>query len=582
MRLSRLFAPTLKDAPKEAELPSHQLLLRAGYIRQLAAGIYDFLPLGRRTLRRVEAIVREEMDRAGAQEVLLPGVQPAELWQESGRWSAYGPELLRFKDRKGAEFALGPTHEEVITALVRHELRSYRQLPVNLYQVQTKFRDEIRPRAGLLRGREFIMKDAYSFDVDADGAERSYESMRAAYEAIFTRCGLDFRRVEADTGAIGGSLSHEFHVLVDTGEDAIVACSECTYAANVEMASIRAPDGAGGGASTDVAAPRAVDTPGTHSVEAVADLLGVAASSVLKTLVFQTDQGPVAAVLPGDREAHPTKVKLAVGAQRCELAGAAVVKEVTGAPVGFAGPIGIDCPVLVDHHVILGRGYVAGANEADTHLRDVVVGRDVDGDEQVDLTVAVDGDGCGVCGGSLRTFRGIEVGHIFYLGTKYSESMHATVLDDTGTERLMEMGCYGIGVSRIMAAAVEQHHDGDGIIWPIGLAPYPAVVLALGNDAEVLAAAASLCDDLASHGVEVLFDDRKERPGVKFKEADLMGLPYQVVIGRRGLANGVVELKNRATGERSEVPLDAISAELRGRIAEALAASARIPAEGRP
>ncbi len=554
MRMSRLFVPTLKEAPREAEIPSHQLLLRGGYIRKVAAGIYDFLPLGWRTVKKVANIVREEMDRAGAQEVLLPAVQPAELWMESGRWEQYGPELLRFQDRKDGWFALGPTHEEVITALVRHEVRSYRDLPLNLYQIQTKFRDEIRPRAGLLRGREFLMKDAYSFDADAEGARRSYDSMVEAYRRIFTRCGLEFRQVEADTGAIGGSMSHEFHVLADTGEDAIVSCPECSYTANVEKAEVRPVkvDVAEG----EIPTIEEVPTPGRHTVEDIAEFLDVPKERVLKTLIFDTDKGPVAAVVPGHRDANPIKVKTAAGAAFCDLASDEVVTKATNAPVGFAGPVGLQVPILVDVHITEGASYVTGANKGETHVINVVPGRDFAVGSACDLTSAEAGDPCARCGGSFGFYRGIEVGHVFFLGTKYSEPLKATFSDQDGQERPMVMGCYGIGVTRIVAAAVEQCNDEAGIAWPVSIAPYEVTVVSLARDDEGKQAADSFVSDLEAAGVEVLYDDRAERPGVKFKDADLIGVPLHVVVGPRGLAKGVVELKERATGERVELALE--------------------------
>jgi prolyl-tRNA synthetase len=558
--MSMLFSPTLKEAPKEAEVPSHRLLIRGGYIRKLAAGIYSFLPLGNKTLRKIENIVREEMERSGASEVLMPVVQPAELWQESGRWDLYGPELLRVKDRKGGDFVLGPTHEEVITAMVRHEIRSYRDLPRNLFQIQTKYRDEIRPRAGLLRGREFIMKDAYSFDTSEETAHVSYMAMYDAYNRIFERCGLEFRAVEADSGAIGGDLSQEFHVLADTGEDSIVSCPACSYTANVEKAEIRVENTSGD--ATAVAPPVDVATPGKHSVEEVASFLEVQPSDLLKTLVFNSDQGPLVVVVPGDREANPIKVKNAAGVEWVDMASDEVVKKVTGAPVGFAGPVGLDARVLVDVHIQEGRGHVTGANKGDMHSINVVPGRDFEVRERADLTLAGEGDPCGKCGQAFGFYRGIEVGHIFYLGTKYSIPMGATYLDPDGKEKPMEMGCYGIGVTRTMAAAVEQNHDEYGIIWPVSIAPYELVVLALGNDDELMEKADAYVQELQAQGIEVLFDDRKERPGIKFKDADLTGVPFQLVIGKRGLENGELELKDRKSGEKSALPMDSAVATL--------------------
>ncbi len=554
MRMSSLFVPTLKEAPKEAEVPSHQLLIRGGFIRKVAAGVYSFLPLGVRSLRKIEAIVREEMTRAGAREMLLPGVQPAELWKESGRWEQYGPELLRFQDRKGADFCLGPTHEEVVTALVRHEIRSYRDLPLNLFQIQTKFRDEMRPRAGLMRGREFIMKDAYSFDISEAAAHVAYKAMYDAYSRIFRRCGLRFRAVEADTGSIGGTMSHEFHVLADTGEDSIVSCPDCGYTANVEKAEIQAIEWAD--QSSSVEAMASVPTPGKHSVEEVSAFLEVEAADLLKTLIFDADEGPVAVVVPGDREVNPIKVKALLNVEAIELATDDVVRRSTGAPVGFAGPVGLEIPVLVDHHIRNDRAYITGANAGDTHLVNVVPGRDFPVSDRSDLTMGLGGDPCGRCGGEFGFYRGIEVGHVFYLGTKYSEAMNAKFLDTDGKGQSIEMGCYGIGITRTMAASVEQNHDDYGMIWPLNIAPFEVVILDLGKEDEVHQHALSISEQLEAAGVEVLFDDRKERPGVKFKDADLIGIPFQVIVGKRGLDEGVVEFKDRSEGEKKNLPLD--------------------------
>ncbi len=553
MKLSRLFAPTLREAPREAEVVSHQLLLRAGYIRKLAAGIYDFLPLGVRTMRRIERIVREEMDAAGAQEVQLPTVQPAEIWKESGRWDYYGPELLRMKDRKGGDFCLGPTHEEVITDLVRGDVRSYRELPLNLYQIQTKFRDEVRPRAGLMRGREFVMKDAYSFDVDEEAALRSYDEMYAAYERIFQRCGLRFRPVEADTGNIGGNRSHEFQVLADSGEDSIVSCSACGYTANIEKAELQVEDVDASGQS---GALTKVSTPGVRSVEEVAAFLSVPTSQIVKTLLFVADDAPVALLIRGDLDANEIKLKAHLKATTLHMAGDATVTELTGAPVGFAGPVGLKARVVADHSV---RGVVdgvIGANEGDAHYTGFDVTRDVEGVEFADFRTAQGGDACGRCGGTFEFFRGIEVGQVFYLGTKYSVPLGATFLDAEGQETPMVMGCYGIGVTRIMSAAIEQNHDDDGIVWPVAIAPFDVLVLPLQlNDEGVVAAADALYAGLRDAGLDVLVDDRDMRPGAKFKDADLIGVPYRVTIGSRGLKEGKVELKHRRDAEAQLVPL---------------------------
>jgi prolyl-tRNA synthetase len=554
MDYSRLLIPTLKEEPAEAEVVSHKLMLRAGMIRKLAAGIYSYLPVGVRVLRKVETIIREEMNRAGAQEVLLPAVQPAELWRESGRWELYGKELLRFKDRHERDCCIGPTHEEVITDLVRREIRSYRQLPMNLYQIQTKFRDEIRPRFGLMRGREFTMKDAYSFDADDAGADESYRKMVEAYVRIFQRCGLEFVPVEADSGAIGGSFSHEFMVLAESGEDAVAACRACGYGANVEKAEVRPPEP---GAAPEVGPLERVETPERRTVEEVSAFLGVAASAVAKTLVFETDAGTVAVCVRGDHDANPAKVKNLLGANTAELAGEAAVTRLTGAPVGFAGPVGLAAvPVYVDHALRGAGGLVVGANQAGAHYRNALPGRDFAVAGWADLRTLRSGDPCPRCGEPIAVKRGIEVGHVFKLGTKYSESLRATYLDAQGGERPLVMGCYGIGVGRTAAAAIEQNHDGDGIIWPVPLAPWEVVVLPLQiKDDATRGVTDGLVRDLEDRGVEVLVDDRDERPGVKFKDADLLGIPLRLTVGTKGLAQGVVEVRERKTRAEHRVPL---------------------------
>jgi len=565
--MSRFHAPTLRDAPNDAELPSHRLLTRAGFIRQLTAGIYDLMPLGQRVVRRITRIIREELDRAGAIEIAMPFVQPAELWQESGRWQKYGPELQRLTDRKGNEYCLGPTHEEIVVDLVRRDVRSYRQLPLNLYQIQPKFRDEVRPRGGLMRGREFLMKDAYSFDVDESSALVSYKAMYDAYHRIFERCGFDFRAVEADTGNIGGSTSHEFQVLAGTGEDAIVSCDTCSYTANVEKAAIGDRGEAADDGGAPQGAPERVDTPDKRTVAEVAEFLGTDAAHLLKTLIVVVDGEPMAAVVRGDHELNLMKVRDALGAEEAELADDATVERVTGAPVGFAGPVGLAIPVVVDRAVRGMAGAVCGANEAHAHLRGVAVGRDFEPARVEDLRMAQGGDPCPRCEGHLRAFRGIEVGHVFYLGTKYTEPMGCTFLDQNGKAQPMVMGCYGIGVTRIMAAAVEQSHDERGIIWPVPLAPFEAAVLPLGKAGdEVYAEAERIYEALTAAGVDALLDDRNERPGVKFADAELMGFPWQVVLGRRGLKEGVAELKSRATGEAEKIPLTELVSTLAARI----------------
>lgn len=554
MRLSSFYAPTLKEDPADAEVVSHKLLLRAGMIRKLTAGVYTYLPLGLRALNNVANVVRQEMNRAGALEVLMPAVQPGDLWKESGRWNVYGKELLRFVDRHDRECCLGPTHEEVVTDLVRHEIRSYRQLPLNLYQIQTKFRDEIRPRFGLMRGREFIMKDAYSFDKDEAGADTSYFAMYDAYARIFSRLGLKFRAVEADSGPIGGSFSHEFMVLADTGEDTIVACSACEYGANLEKA--EAVCHVAEEASFCPPA-EAVSTPGAHTVEQVTAFLGVAADRIIKTLLYVADGKVVAALVRGDRELNEIKLKNVLGATEMELASPEVVTKVTGAPVGFAGPVGLGVDVVYADKELFGRSdWIAGANAADAHLRHVDLARDAKVDCYLDLRQVAAGDMCPKCGQPLLFTKGIEVGHVFKLGTKYSTTMGAMFLDEEGKERPIIMGCYGIGVSRVVAACLEQNHDEHGIVFPPPMAPFEVALLNLSpKDETAVAKARELHDLLSGMGVEVLLDDRDERPGVKFKDADLMGFPMQLVLGGKGLGRGVVETKDRRTGEKGELPI---------------------------
>ncbi len=552
MRFSELLIPTLKETPAEAEVVSHQLLLRAGFIRKLTSGVYSYLPLALRCLRKFEAIVREEMARAGAQELLLPMVQPADLWKESGRWKKYGPELLRFTDRHERASCLGPTHEEVITDLVRMNIHSYRDLPKNLYQIQTKFRDEIRPRFGLMRGREFIMKDGYSFDADEAGAERTYRRMYDAYMRIFARCGLAFRAVEADTGTIGGSFSHEFMVLADTGEDTIVVCNGCDYAANLEKATCRPAPPVGAG--EEPAALEKVATPGKRSVAEVTGFLGIPPKRLVKTLVYLADGEPVAVLVRGDHEVQPVKLQNLLGATEVVLADDATVQEATGVPVGFLGPVGCRLRLVADLEVGRMANAVAGANEPDAHLVNVNPGRDFAAERYADLRMVTPEDRCPRCGAGMQLSRGIEVGHIFKLGTAYSEAMHATFLDAEGKQRHFVMGCYGIGVSRTIAAAIEQNHDGDGIVWPAPIAPFSVTVLDLSTRKEdVREAVAGIVQDLAAAGFDVLVDDRDERPGIKFKDADLIGIPVRVTVGRRYVIEGRVEVRRRRDGETVEV-----------------------------
>lgn len=569
MWFSRMLIPTLKENPAEAEAVSHRLLLRAGMIRKLASGIYNYLPMGLRVLRKVERIVREEMDRAGAQEVLLPAVQPAELWQESGRWQVYGKELLRFQDRHGRDSCFGPTHEEVITDLVRREVHSYRQLPLNLYQIQVKFRDEIRPRFGLIRGREFIMKDGYSFDVDEAGAEACYARMYAAYDRIFQRCGLNFKVVEADTGPIGGSFSHEFMVLADTGEDLLASCTACDWAANLEKAEVLL--NVNDPAPATAAVAELVATPNVRTVEEVAVFLGVTPQEIVKTLIYETDAGPVAILIRGDHEVNEVKVRNLLGATELTLAGAARVQELTGAAVGFAGPVGLDLPVYADQAVARLNSMVTGANRDDFHLTRVNPARDLNIRQVADLRMVTDKDPCPRCRGVLEILRGIEVGHIFKLGLKYSRALKATYLDAEGREQYMFMGCYGIGVSRIVAAAIEQGHDEHGIILPMALAPFQVGLIPISiNDEETREWVLRLHSEMEAAGIEVLLDDRDERPGVKFKDCDLLGLPLRVVLGPKTLAAQAAEVRQRRSQETALVPLSELTPYLQARIAQEL------------
>ncbi|MCG6975756.1 MAG: proline--tRNA ligase [Acidiferrobacterales bacterium] len=564
MRTSRFLLSTVKETPADAEIISHRLMLRAGMIRKVAAGVYDWLPLGLRVLRKVEGIVREEMDEAGAQELLMPAVQPAELWQESGRWELYGPELLRLKDRHAREFCFGPTHEEVITDLVRREVRSYRQLPANFYQIQMKFRDEIRPRFGVMRAREFLMKDAYSFHVDGQSLQETYDQMYRTYSRIFERAGLEYRPVEADTGSIGGNASHEFHVLADSGEDSIAICNECNYAANVELAPALPPVGkreVPGSAIEEVA------TPGKHSIEEVSQFLKVDPAQTVKTLLVKGVGGAIALVLRGDHELNEIKAeKLPQVAKPLVFVTPEEVKLEAGCEPGSIGPVGLSIPVIADESAARLSDFVCGANEDGKHLLHVNWGRDAGEPEVADLRNVVAGDPCPrsepdqACGGNLTLKRGIEVGHIFQLGTKYSEAMQATVLDENGKSVVMPMGCYGIGVSRVVAAAIEQHHDDDGIIWPDTIAPFHIALVPIGyNKSERLAQAVDqLYDALKAAGFDVLLDDRNERPGVMFADMDLVGIPHRLVLGERGLDKGIVEYKQRGTGEAEELKLDEV------------------------
>jgi len=562
MLFSKALIPTLRQTPADAEVVSHQLMLRAGMIRKVASGVYSYLPLAQRAFQNLKTIIREEMNRIGGQEVTLPGVQPSELWEESGRWNLYGKELLRFKDRHERDFCLGPTHEEVITDLVRRETRSYRQLPLILYQLQTKFRDEIRPRFGVMRAREFVMKDAYSFDRDEGGAEESYRIMYQAYSRIFERCGLEFKAVEADTGPIGGSFSHEFMVLADSGEDTIVYCENCGYAANLEKAEIKPPEEIPLHKSFE--ALETVHTPGKKTVDEVTRFLGVPPEKLIKTIIFETNTVPVAALVRGDHEINEVKLRNLLNCDILSLADDAVVETVTNAPRGFAGPVKINVSVYADNSLKTAVNMVAGGNAKDVHYRNVNFPRDFTVDQFVDLRLATVDDPCGRCGKPLKLRKGIEVGHIFKLGTKYSEALKATYLDQQGKETPIVMGCYGIGVGRTVAAAIEQNHDQDGIIFPLSLAPFQVIILPVNiNERNLRETAFQLYDELRREGIEVLLDDRDERPGIKFKDADLIGIPIRITIGPRSLEEGKVEMRQRKTGKVELVAVEKAVATIR-------------------
>ncbi|HHM04643.1 MAG TPA: proline--tRNA ligase [Gammaproteobacteria bacterium] len=567
MRTSQLLLATLKETPSDAEVISHQLMLRAGMIRKLATGLYSWLPLGLRVLRKVEAIVREEMNRAGAQEVLMPVVQPAELWEESGRWDQFGPELLRFCDRHGRDFCLGPTHEEVITDLVRGEIRSYRQLPANFYQIQTKFRDEIRPRFGVMRAREFIMKDAYSFHLDKTCLQATYDTMYETYSRIFKRMGLGFRAVRADTGSIGGDCSHEFHVLADSGEDAIAFATGSDYAANVELAAALPPPGPRPAPSAGM---QTVATPGRHSIGEVSAFLGVPAQRCIKTLLVQGAEEPVVAlVLRGDHELNELKAeKLKAVAAPLTFASAEQVQEVAGCAPGSLGPVKLTIPVIADHSAAALADFVCGANRNGEHCTGVNWGRDLPEPETADLRKVVEGDPSPDGHGVLAIKRGIEVGHIFQLGTKYSEALHATCLDESGRQQVMTMGCYGIGVSRTVAAAIEQNHDEQGIIWPNAIAPFQVCLIPIGlhKSRRLRNAAEGLYRELLDAGIEVLLDDRKERAGVMFADMDLIGIPHRLVLGERGLDKGEVEYKARRDSDSRLIPLAGLAEFLKSQL----------------
>jgi prolyl-tRNA synthetase len=571
VRYHRALLPTLKEAPADASSKSHVLLTRAGYVRRVGAGIYSFLPLGVRVLRKIERIIREEMDRAGAQEVLLPALLPAEYFRETGRWDLFGDTLLRLKDRKGGDYHLGPTHEEIITDLARREVKSYRDLPKNLYQIQTKFRDEPRPRGGLLRGREFSMKDAYSFDVDEKAALASYEAMRDAYTRIFDRVGFRYRMVKADSGAMGGSGSAEFQILVQSGEDVIAACENCSYAANLEVATTP-PLPAVGPEPGSVGAPEPVHTPGQRTIEEVSRFLAAEPTRFLKSLLYVVGKDVVMAVVRGDHEVSEIKLARALGASEVFMAGPADVEKATGAPVGFAGPVGFNGKVVIDTDATNVRDAVTGANRADYHLKHVLFERDFQA-QVASLRDVGAGDACPSCGSALGLYRGIEAGHIFLLGTHYSSKMNAGYLDEKGETHPIVMGCYGIGVSRLVAAAVEQHHDDDGIIWPLAISPYHVHVVQVGVEAEVVAAVGRLERELEARGLEVLIDDRNERPGVKFKDSDLIGIPLRITVGAKALKQGGIEFKPRSERDPKKaelIPLESAAERVAARVAAEL------------
>ncbi len=560
MRWSQTLVTTLREAPQDAEIASHKLMMRAGLIMKLGGGLYTFLPLGLRALRKVEKIVREEMDHAGAVEVLMPALQPREIWEQSGRYSVLRDAMFKIRDRQDREMVLGPTHEEVITDLAARQINSYRQLPKTFYQIQTKFRDEIRPRFGLMRAKEFSMKDAYSFDVSWEAADQSYQAMYDAYVRIFKRCGLKTKVVEADTGAMGGNFSHEFMVLADSGEDGLVECQSCTYAANLERAERALPQTA---PETTERLPRSVATPDKRTIEEVSAFLKVECSDLVKTLVYLANGEPIAVLVPGNRELNEHKLARALGGVSLQMADDDTIRRVTGSPVGFAGPVGLTIPVYADAELKTSRVCATGANAPDTHLMDVVLQRDACISEYYDLVIAHEGDLCPRCRAPMREKRGIEVGHVFKLGTKYSKAFNASYLDADGNRQISVMGCYGIGVTRTLQAIIEQSHDENGIIWPLSVAPFQVnLVVPNVQHAPSLQAAESLQTELESQGIEVLFDDRDERPGVKFKDSDLLGIPIRAVVSERSLADGCVEVKLRTEAGKSMIPVASVSSRL--------------------
>ncbi len=558
MRMSNLLVPTLREVPAEAEITSHKLMLRAAYIRKLAAGIYSYLPLGLRTLKKVEQIIREEMDNAGAQELLMPALLPAEVYQASGRWEVFGPSMFKLRDRGQRDFCLGPTHEEPFTQTVIDEVRSYKEYPMTLYQIQTKYRDEGRPRFGLMRGREFIMKDAYSFDLTAEGLDESYQKMYKAYCRIFERLGLDFTIVDADSGAMGGSGSQEFMVKSPVGEDGIAYCDACGYAANYEKAQCIPEDKPF--AEGELALEK-VETPNVHTIEELVEFMGTEPYAFAKTIIYKADDKYIAAMVRGDREINEVKLKNLVGCtDDLELAPPAIVRELTNAQVGFAGPIGLEIPVYADLEVVRMRNFIVGANETDYHYKNVNVERDFTPDTVADIRVITDGDKCPKCGQPIKTAQGIEVGHIFKLGTKYSKALGLEALDESGKPKTVIMGCYGIGVTRCMAAAIEQGNDENGIVLPVSIAPFEISVVPVNTkEAAQLSLAEEIYAELKKQGMDVLLDDRAERAGVKFKDADLIGIPLRIVVGKK-CGEGIVEYKLRTSEAEEMTVADAIEA----------------------
>lgn len=560
MRMSKMYMPTLREVPSEAEIPSHKLLVKAGMIRKLVSGVYSYLPLGYRVIRKIEKIVREEMDRAGSQELLMSAIQPAELWQASGRWDNFGPEMFKLKDRNDRKFCLGPTHEEYFTNLIKDEIKSYKQLPLNLYQIQTKYRDEKRPRFGLIRGREFIMKDAYSFDKDEEGLKEAYLNMWTAYEKVFDRLKLRYKVVEGDSGAMGGSDSHEFMAMSEVGESLVAYCDSCDYAATDEKAKVvyelEVKD-------EDELQMEKIHTPNVGTIEELAEFLGICANNFVKSLIYKYEDEIIVVMIPGDRELNIIKLcnSLGIAEHELELADAETVEEITGAKVGFAGPIGLKKKVrlILDSRVTKMKNFVVGANETDYHIKNVNYGRDFTGEVVEDLLVIKQGDRCPNCGAILKLDRGIEVGNIFQLGTKYSKSLGATFLDENGKEKPFVMGSYGIGVTRSMSAIIEQNHDENGIIWPLVVAPYHVIITVINTKKEEqMALGEKLYSELEDAGLEVLLDDRKERAGVKFNDRDLIGIPIRITVGKKAPENIVEYSLRKSSNERVEISIDEI------------------------